>query len=241
MGGEEDPGRLTPKGRATRERIVEAAAGLMFRQGVAATSIDDVRKVAGVSGSQMTHYFRDKRSLVRAVIAWQADAVLEQHRQPALGGLDTFEALDLWAELNIARQRELHCEGGCSLGSLAGELARTDAETRAALAAGFTRWEALFRDGLQAMRDRGDLRPDADPAQLAAGLLASLQGGMLLTQTTRDIRHAEAALKTALDHIRSYATPATAPCTETPDARDQPATASAPNSDPAASRGTTAA
>jgi hypothetical protein len=81
----------------------------------------------------------------------------------------------------------------------------TDAETRAGLAAGFTRWEALFRDGLQAMRDRGDLRPDADPDQLAAGLLASLQGGMLLTQATREIRHVEAALKTALDHIRSYA------------------------------------
>jgi TetR/AcrR family transcriptional repressor of nem operon len=208
MGGEEDPGRLTPKGRATRERIVEAAADLMSRQGVAGTSIDDVRKATGVSGSQMTHYFRDKRSLVRAVIAWQADTVIALHQQPALGQLDTFEALDRWAALNIARQRELHCAGGCSFGSLAGELAETDAETRADLAAGFTRWEALFRDGLQAMRDRGDLRPDADPAQLAAGLLASLQGGTLLTQTTREIRHVEAALKTVLDHIRSYATSA---------------------------------
>lgn len=218
MVGEEDPGRLTPKGRATRERIVEAAAGLMFRQGVAGTSIDDVRKATGVSGSQMTHYFRDKRSLVRAVIAWQADAVIGLHRQAPLDGLDTFEALDLWAEMNIARQRELRCEGGCSFGSLAGELAETDTETRADLAAGFTRWEALFRDGLQAMRDRGDLRPDADPAQLAAGLLASLQGGMLLTQTTREIRHLQAALKTALDHIRSYATQATAARVETADA-----------------------
>ena len=222
MGGEEDPERLTPKGRATRERIVEAAADLMFRQGVTGTSIDDVRKATGVSGSQMTHYFRDKRSLVRAVIAWQADTVIALHQQPALGKLDTFEALDLWAELNIARQRELHCQGGCSFGSLAGELAETDAETRADLAAGFTRWEALFRDGLQAMRDRGDLHPDADPAQLAAGLLASLQGGTLLTQTTRDIRHLEAALKTALDHIRSYAT-SPAPGTAGP----RPATASA--------------
>jgi len=222
MDGEEDPGRLTPKGRATRERIIEAAADLMFRQGVAGTSIDDVRKATGVSGSQMTHYFRDKRSLVRAVIAWQADTVIGLHRQPALGRLDTFGALDRWAELNIARQREQHCQGGCRFGSLAGELAETDAETRAGLAAGFTRWEALFRDGLQAMRDRGDLRPDADPDQLAAGLLASLQGGTLLTQTTREISHLEAALKTALDHIRSYATSA-APGTAGP----RPATASA--------------
>ncbi len=123
MAGEEDPGRLTSKGRATRARIVEAAAGLMSRQGVAGTSIDDVRKATGMRGSQMTHYFRDKRSLVRAVIAWQADAVIGLHRHPALGELDTFEALERWAELNVAHQRELHCEGGCGLGSLAGELA----------------------------------------------------------------------------------------------------------------------
>jgi AcrR family transcriptional regulator len=199
--------RLTPKGRATRERIVRTAADLMFRHGVTGTSIDDVRKAAGVSGSQMTHYFQDKRSLVRAVIAWQADTVIGLHQQPALGGLDSFEALDLWAELNITRQRELHCQGGCRLGSLAGELAQSDPATRADLAAGFTRWETLFRNGLTAMRDRGDLRPDADPPALAAGLLASLQGGMLLTQTTRDIRHLQAALKAALDHLRSYATP----------------------------------
>jgi TetR/AcrR family transcriptional repressor of nem operon len=67
--------RLTPKGRATRERIVTTAADLISRQGVTGTSIGDVRKAAGVSGSQMTHCFRDKRGLVRAVIAMQADTV----------------------------------------------------------------------------------------------------------------------------------------------------------------------
>jgi TetR/AcrR family transcriptional regulator, transcriptional repressor for nem operon len=210
----EDSRRLTPKGRATRERIVKTAADLIFRQGVTGTTIDDVRKALGVSGSQMTHYFRDKRSLVRAVIAWQADTVIELHQQPA-NKLDTFEALDLWAELTIACQQEGNC-AGCNFGSLAGELADTDAETRADLAAGFLRWEALFRDGLQAMRDRGDLRPDSDPAELAAGLLASLQGGMLLTRTTRDIRHLERALKSAVDHVRSYATD---PDTTAPDSR----------------------
>ena len=148
--------QLTPKGRATRERIVKTAAELMARQGVAGTSIDDVRRAAGVSGSQMTHYFQDKRTLVRAVIAMQADTVIGL--QPSL---DSFEALERWAEQNIARQQEANCESGCIFGSLAGELAETDAETRAELAAGFTRWEALFREGLQAMSDRGELRPDA--------------------------------------------------------------------------------
>jgi AcrR family transcriptional regulator len=205
MGDEEELSRLTPKGRATRDRILRVAADLISRQGVAGTSIDDVRKATGVSGSQMTHYFKDKRSLVQSVIAWQADAVIGLHQHPSLGQLDGFEALDLWADMNIARQREASCRGGCGFASLACELTETDDETRADLAAGYIRWEGLFRDGLQAMRDRGDLRPEANPRELAAALLAALQGGTLLTQTTRDIRHLQAALKSAVNHVRSYA------------------------------------
>jgi TetR/AcrR family transcriptional regulator, transcriptional repressor for nem operon len=199
------PRRLTPKGRETRDRIVRAAADLIFAHGVASTSIDDVRQAAGASGSQMTHYFPDKRSLVRAVIAFHEENVMSQHRQPELGGLDSFEALELCAEHNIARQRDASGIGSRGLSSLAGEVAETDPGIRADLAGGFVRWEALFRYGLQAMRDRGQLRPDADPAVLAAGLLASLQGGMLLARTTRDVRYLESALGAALEHVRSYA------------------------------------
>jgi AcrR family transcriptional regulator len=47
-----------------------------------------VRKAAGVSGSQLSHYFRDKESLVRAVIAWRADLIIDLHKIPLLGGLD---------------------------------------------------------------------------------------------------------------------------------------------------------
>jgi AcrR family transcriptional regulator len=197
--------RLTPKGRGTRERIVKTAAELMSQRGVAGTSIADVRKAAEVSGSQMTHYFQDKRSLVLAVISWQADTVIGVHREASEGGLNTFNALDLWAERSIALVREAGVEGGCGFGSLAGELVDADAETRAELAVGFSRWEAMFREGLLTMRDRGVLRPEADPAELAASLLAAFQGGMLLAQTTRDIRHLEAALRTAVAYVRSFA------------------------------------
>ena len=48
-----DAGELTPKGRATRGRIVAAAADLMFEQGVAGTSLQDVQQAARVSGSQL--------------------------------------------------------------------------------------------------------------------------------------------------------------------------------------------
>jgi AcrR family transcriptional regulator len=199
--------RLTAKGRATRARIIDAAAQLMYEKGAANTSYEDVRKAANASGSQMSHYFADKQSLIRAVIAHQADAVMANHHDPALGNLDSIAALREWARRIVEQQRAQNFAGGCRLGSLAAELVETDAELQADFAAGFERWEALLRRGLLIMQERGELPPDADPDTLALSLLAAAQGGYLLTQTQRDARGLEAALGTAIDHIESLAGP----------------------------------
>ncbi|HET6297991.1 MAG TPA: TetR family transcriptional regulator C-terminal domain-containing protein [Kribbella sp.] len=196
---------LTKKGRATRERIVGAAADLVFEHGPVGTSIEDVRKAAGVSGSQMTHYFRDKRSLIQAVVEWQADVVIAAQQQLDVDRLDSFAGMRRWAELNVQRQVANGCTGGCRLGSLAGELADSDDETRRELVAGFDRWELVLRDALRAMYDRGELRPQADPEKLAVSLLAALQGGLLLTSTKRDPGPLMNALDSALSYIESFA------------------------------------
>lgn len=196
---------LTRKGLATRARIVAAAAELIFVHGVKGTTNEQVRKAAGVSGSQLNHYFPDKESLVRAVISWRADRVIELHRIPQLGGLDTFAALRLWADSAI--EREEVSRGGCGYGSLAGEIIKTGTDVREELAAGFERWEDLFRRGLRAMRERGDLTPQADPGRLTYVLLAAFQGGMLLAQAARDVEPLRAALDGALAHVESFATP----------------------------------
>src|ERR1700742_1190368 len=188
--------RLTAKGRATRARILDTAADLILERGVAGTGIDDVRKAAGVSGSQMTHYFRDKRTLVHDVIAWQAQATLDQHQAPELDGFRTFASFRLWADLVTERQRQRQCQGGCNFGSLAGQLVESDPETRGDLAEGFEHWLALFRQGLAAMKANGDLRDDADPNTLAYTVLTSMEGGMLLTQTLRTTEPLETAFTT---------------------------------------------
>ncbi|WP_245607114.1 TetR/AcrR family transcriptional regulator [Pseudonocardia spinosispora] len=200
-----EPPGLTRKGRATRARIVEAAARLMFENGVTRTSIDDVRQAAGVSSSQLYHYFADKQELVRAVVRHQADEVLAA-QQPLLSNLDSFESLRIWRDAIVDLQRNRNCAGGCPIGSLLPEVAEVDAVARDGLADGFSRWEHAISRGIAAMRDRGELRADADPERLGLGVLAALQGGLLLTQARRDTEALSAALDLALDHLRTYAT-----------------------------------
>ncbi len=194
--------RLTRKGQATRERIVVAAAAEMFERGVARTSLDEVKAAAGVSSSQLYHYFRDKHELVLAVIEHQTQAILDGQR-PLLASLDSVQALRAWRDVVVAGQRSLHCEGGCPIGTLGAELSETDPQARAMVAEGFSAWQESIGDGLRALQARGELAADADPEKLALALLAALQGGLVLTQIHRQTQPLEVVLDTILDHLAS--------------------------------------
>jgi TetR/AcrR family transcriptional repressor of nem operon len=194
------PTSLTNKGRATRARIVSAAAAQMFERGVARTSLDDVKAAAGVSSSQLYHYFSDKQALVLAVIDHQTRAIVDG-QEPLLSHLDSLEALRAWRELLVGIQRSLNCEGGCPIGSIGSELAETDPQARARVAEGFREWEDGIRGGLRDMHARGELV--GDPDRLALAMLAAVQGGLLLTQVQRDVKPLEVALDTMIEHIGS--------------------------------------
>jgi AcrR family transcriptional regulator len=187
--------RLTPKGERTRARIIDAAARLIYERGVAGTTLDDVRAAADVSGSQLYHYFADKDDLVQAVISRQADVIVDNQEQADLA---TNEGLRAWRDMVIAAARSGDARGGCPLGSLGSQLAETDPEARALVAAGFGRWSAAIAVGLRALHAAGPLPAGIDPDDLAVTLLAALQGGLLLAQVERDTRPLETAVDTIL-------------------------------------------
>lgn len=196
------PEKLTPKGRATRERIVGAAAELMSRHGVAGTTIEDIQEAAAVSTSQMYHYFADKGDLVAAVIDFQTDQVLAVQRL----GLERLECLDdlhRWRNIMVDVVRSLGCAGGCPIGSMANELAEIDPLARAQLARSFAQWENVIHDGLTVIAARGELPDGTDIDQVALAMLAAIQGGLLLSQVGRTTAPLEAAVDTMIDYLRT--------------------------------------
>jgi TetR/AcrR family transcriptional repressor of nem operon len=199
-----DGRELTARGRATRDRILAAAAQLVHERGVAATSLDDVRAQTGTSKSQLYHYFADKSALVRAVVEFQVEQVLRA-QFPDDDPLHSMSALRRWRDRVVAVNERARCAGGCPLGRLASELVDADPAARSAVLAGFAQWQERLARGLGAMQERGELAHEADVEALAAGLLAAVQGGLLLGQATRSVRPLEAALDLAVQAIESSA------------------------------------
>jgi AcrR family transcriptional regulator len=199
--------RLTPKGRATRDRIVQAAAELIVAEGLSAFNMERLRAAASVSGSQLVHYFADKGALVRAVVRRQIGVVLDFHRQPKLRDLDSFDDFERWIDLNMRYLRRVGTSGRTpTYHALAAQLAKSNDTTRTALAEGYREWIELLEAAIGRMKDRGVLDPHADPRTLALAVVCAHQGGGTLAFTYRaEWPHADAT-RFAVNYLRTFAT-----------------------------------
>ena len=202
----QDERRLTAKGQATRDRILKVAAELILSDGLSALSMDTLRKAASVSGSQLAHYFTDKQALIRAIILRQTRVVLDFHRQPKLGALDTFDDFERWIDLNLRYLRHIGYSGTPTYHALAGQLGKSDIVTRETLAAGYRQWIDLLENAIQQMKDRGLIVAGADPRSLALVIVSAHQGGATLAFTYQaDWPHAD-AVRFAVNYLRTFAT-----------------------------------
>ncbi|HEV2634387.1 MAG TPA: TetR family transcriptional regulator C-terminal domain-containing protein [Actinocrinis sp.] len=97
------------------------------------------------------------------------------------------------------------CTGGCPLGSMVGDLAETDPQARADLAASFAAWEAVIADGLRSLQSHGVLPEHCDVGKLSLALLSAVQGGLILSQLRRDTEPLRAALDNGIARLREIA------------------------------------
>jgi len=193
----------TGRGRASRERIVAHAAELFAAQGIAATSVDEVLAAAGAGKGQFYHYFRGRDELAAAAVGYRCARVVAGLTR-ALGEVSSLAGLEQ-ALAGFIDGFEQGGMPGCPIGTLATEVAGRNEEARLQAAAGFDAWERLLADTLERMRQGGELRADAPPAVLATGLLASIEGGMVLSQARKDMTSLRVAVDAGLAHLRTFA------------------------------------
>jgi TetR/AcrR family transcriptional regulator, transcriptional repressor for nem operon len=193
----------TARGTATRARIIAAASQLVTEHGVTGTRLDDIMAASGTSKSQIYHYFADRDALMCAVVEAQSEDVLA-FQESCLSQIRSLNDLRTWRDRIVEISGSKHCAGGCPIGSLASELADRSETARDALARSFAQWESQVAYALRAIQREGELSLAADIPELAIGIVAALQGGLLLAQTSRTTRPLEIALDMALEHLRRF-------------------------------------
>ena len=184
--------KLTAKGHATRQRIVEAASVECRFRGASLTTLDHILDRTQTSKSQLFHYFPGgKEQLFFEVARFEADQVIKD-QQPFLDNLTSWSAWGHWRDAVVARYRT---HGSlCPLAGLIAEVGRTTPGAQAISRELFVQWRASIVAGISIMQQLGEISPSVDADRAGAALLAGIQGGVGVLMSTGDLSYLEAAL-----------------------------------------------
>jgi AcrR family transcriptional regulator len=187
---------------ASRLKMIDAAIDLFHRQGVNATSVDDVLKKSGTGKSQFTHYFKNKAGLIEAAIC-SLSGQIKGGRTPTGYHIESWKEMERWFRTYIEFQTSVGCARSCPIGTIGNDLIEDQSELRNVVIA-FLDWSRnelafFFKKKL----DAGELDAAAKPLALADLCISVMQGGMLLTKIRRNPETFESASRQVLAYINS--------------------------------------
>ncbi len=194
----------TARGDETRRQIVAAARDLFHKQGVVATSPDQIIEASGTGKGQFYHYFKNKQGLVHEVL----QTYLEEIRSG--GGslsydITTWDELEQWFINQVALQKRFRMTRGCPFGTIGNEVTENDELIRQDLSLIFEVAKAKIATFFVKEKASGRLDPKVREEPLAEFCLATIQGAMLMGKVKRSSQVAESVVREAMAHLRQYA------------------------------------
>lgn len=193
----------TKRGQRARRQILHAARELFRLKGVEQTSLEDAMNASGTVKSQVYHYFGSKNALVTTALR---DARAEAEEALAAHNFGSWKGIREWFDNAVHDMNRSGCVGGSFFGSLAAELADTHPAARKEIEKHFIFVRTRIAAGLKSLQERGALRQGADTAVLALFATAGLQGGILLSKTSKNITDLKNVCRQLLAHLQSFKT-----------------------------------
>jgi AcrR family transcriptional regulator len=202
----------------TRWRILEAAMHLFWEKGYGSTSVADILARAGVNSGSLYHFFPGKQDLLIAVLDTHVGGIRQTLLEPAWRGVtDPIEKI--WKLMGGYRAAlvQTECTYGCPIGSLALELHEPDPAVRERLAKNFSNWTDAIEECLVAAGER--VPPGIDRRALAEFVLTTMEGGVMLARSYRDIGYFDRAIGELKEYFSRLLRPAAGPSRRGPQRR----------------------
>ena len=185
-----------------RLRMIQAAQELFHRQGIHATSIDQILQRSGTGKSQFAHYFKNKDGLVHAVLQ-HLHAWLGSDEAPVNYRIGTWEDLEAWFRFFVRAQRWLGCDRACPVGTIGNDLSEQQEALRQDVRLIYEWIREQLAVFFAARSAHGELDVGVDPEALADFCIVTVQGGLLLGKIQRDSTTFQNAVNHALAYLES--------------------------------------
>jgi TetR/AcrR family transcriptional regulator, lmrAB and yxaGH operons repressor len=175
---------MAPKGRGTRERMVETASQLLRTRGYAATSWRDLVDEAGTPwGSAHYHFPGGKEELAVAAVRFGSAQVTRVLQECLDTSVSVPAGVRRWFEFSAEALGASDYCGGCPVATVALETTPDLVDLSAACSESFGAWQETLATALVGA---GIARRRAKELGMLA--VALLEGSLLLARTSQDTR-----------------------------------------------------
>lgn len=189
-------GRQT-QGIETKGRMIRVAADLFHKQGVVATSPDQIIEASETGKGQFYHYFGSKEGLVHEVLQSYLEAIRSGTARVDYD-IGSWRDLERWFLAHVEVQKLFGMTRGCPFGTIGNEVTENDELIRQDLSLIFEIVKGKLAAFFTREKARGRLPRTAREDEMADYCIAAVQGAMLLGKIRRDSAVVEMTLRMAL-------------------------------------------
>lgn len=190
---------MTAKGEITRRKILEIATAIVNRKGFGATTVQDIISATGMQKGGIYFHFPDKDALGLAILEKAREDFL-LFLKSALSGDTPGACLENFFRLAVEKHLAAGFIGGCIFGNTAIEFSDTDSRFAAVIEQVFDEWLAMIGRTVSAAQDAEQVRTDIPAAVLALHIVATIEGGIMLSRLKKN----EDSMRQCLDTVRMF-------------------------------------
>ena len=173
------------KTNTTKDRIINETINIILLKGIESTSISDIIKATGIARGSLYHHFPDKEALMSEAIKKYEQRFVEFLNNALAGktpGEKIYNFLDSAFKIHVNR----NFQGGCIFGNTALEMADKNYVFRELVNKVFEEWAKTLSTVIKEAQNTGEVRNDINPDDLACFIVASVEGGIMLSKVKKD-------------------------------------------------------
>ncbi len=184
----------------TKEKLMDAAQGLILERGFVGTSVDDICKCAKVTKGSFFHYFKSKDDLGLRLLVRYCEAGGERFMSCCCPDAESDPLKRVYSLIDMMVQRAKTMGHGCLLGCMSQELSDTNENVRSLAEKAFSQMGKWIAKDLTEAKRLYVPKASFKPQELAEYLVSLMQGGALLAKVNRKPSIAVANF----NHFRQY-------------------------------------
>lgn len=188
------------KGEETRQEILAHTVGLFNRQGYAGVSLSQIMEATGLKKGGIYNHFASKEQLALDVFDYAVGKVRERFKEGLTGKKTAGARLHAILAIMARYVTDPPVDGGCPVNNAAVDSLYTFPALQQRARAGMEELQQYIRSTVEKGVARSELQQDLDPDQVAAVMLASLEGALTMSKLYDDPVY----MQRAVTHLAAY-------------------------------------